>query len=114
TVEGPGDRGPADLEVMRLLAALVAVLWLASCGGEPAREWPAPSPALWEVSDPQGARGWLFGTIHALPDGADWRTPALEAALDRAKLLVVEVSNLGHAEMASQAFTAFAAGRGLP
>lgn len=98
----------------RLLAALVAVLWLASCRGEPAHEWPSPSPALWEVSNPQGARGWLFGTIHALPDGVNWRTPALEAALDRAELLVVEVSNLGDAEMASQTFTAFAAGRGLP
>ena len=99
---------------MRLLAALVAVLWLASCGGEPAREWPAPSPALWEVSGPQGEKGWLFGTIHAFPDGAEWRTPLFEAAIGQAGLLVVEVSNLGDAEVASQAFTAFAAGRELP
>src|SRR5690606_31572100 len=114
TVEGPGDRGPTDLEVIRLLTALVAVLWLSGCGGEPAHEWPEPSPALWEVSNPQGAKGWLFGTIHALPDGANWRTPTLDTALEQADLLVVEVSNLGDAEMASQAFTAFAAGRGLP
>ena len=100
--------------MIRLLTALVAVLWLSGCGGEPAHEWPEPSPALWEVSNPQGAKGWLFGTIHALPDGANWRTPTLDTALEQADLLVVEVSNLGDAEMASQAFTAFAAGRGLP
>ena len=87
--------------MIRLLTALVAVLWLSGCGGEPAHEWPEPSPALWEVSNPQGAKGWLFGTIHTLPDGADWRTPTLDTALEQA-------------DLASQAFTAFAAGRGLP
>src|SRR5690606_3607093 len=97
-----------------LLATLAAALWLASCSGEPERNWPEASPALWEVAGPQGEKGWLFGTIHALPDGAEWRTPLFEAAIGQAGLLVVEVSNLGDAEVASQAFTAFAAGRELP
>ena len=99
--------------MIRALAALVAALWLASCG-EPARDWPEPSPALWEVSGAQGEKGWLFGTIHALPDGADWRTPLLDSVLAQTGVLVVEVFNLGDADVASQAFTAFAAGRGLP
>lgn len=99
--------------MIRKLAALAALAWLAACG-EPAHDWPDPSPALWEVSGPAGEQGWLFGTIHALPDGVAWRTPTIDAVLDQASVLVVEVSNLGDAEAASQAFTAFAAGRELP
>lgn len=99
--------------MIRKLAAPAALAWLAACG-EPAHDWPDPSPALWEVSGPAGEQGWLFGTIHALPDGVAWRTPTIDAVLDQASVLVVEVSNLGDAEAASQAFTAFAAGRELP
>ncbi len=99
--------------MIRKLAALAALAWLGACG-EPAHDWPDPSPALWEVSGPAGEQAWLFGTIHALPDGVAWRTPAIDAVLDQASVLVVEVSNLGDAEAASQAFTAFAAGRELP
>ena len=79
----------------RILAlALALAAALAACGG-PEEDWPPPSPALWEVSGPDGETGWLFGTIHALPEGVEWETPALEAALDRADALVVEVANLG-------------------
>ncbi len=42
---------------------------------------PLPTPALWQVTAPDGRpAGWLFGTIHALPDGAKWRTPAIDQA----------------------------------
>ena len=41
-------------------------------------------------------------------------TPLLDSVLAQTGVLVVEVSNLGDADVASQAFTAFAAGRGLP
>lgn len=80
--------------IARLLLALAGALALAGCGG-PAREWPEPSPALWAVSGPGGAQGWLFGTIHSLPDGARWRTPAVEEAFAESSLLVVEVAELG-------------------
>lgn len=100
--------------MIRAFLALAGLLWLAACSGEPQREWPDPSPALWEVTGPGEEKGWLFGTIHALPDGAEWRTPAVDAALDQTGLLVVEVTNLGDARGASEAFTAFAAGRDLP
>lgn len=95
------------------LLALAGALGLAACG-EPEREWPAPAPALWEVSDASGPRGWLFGTIHALPDGAEWRTPAVDSAIGDANLLVVEVAGLGDREAAAEAFGAVSTSAGLP
>lgn len=100
--------------MIRVLLALVGSLCLAACSDPPKSDWPEPSPALWEVTGTNEEKGWLFGTIHALPEGAEWRTPTIDAALGEAGLLVVEVSNLGDAPGASQAFTAFAAGRDLP
>lgn len=60
-----------------------------------------------------GARGWLFGTIHALPDGADWQTPALDAALADAGVLVVEVAELGDTAAATRTFEAVSDSPGL-
>src|SRR5690606_6408771 len=78
--QGSRPQGEARLEVIRKLAALAALAWLAACG-EPAHDWPDASPALWDVSGPEGEKRWLFGTIHSLPDGVAWRTPAIEAVL---------------------------------
>lgn len=61
-----------------------------------------------------GTRGWLFGTIHALPDGVEWRTPALDAALGEAGTLVVEVAALGDRDAAADAFAAVSSSPGLP
>jgi uncharacterized protein YbaP (TraB family) len=97
----------------RQLLALAGAVALAACGTSE-RDWPAPSPALWEVTGPDGSHGWLFGTIHALPDGAEWRTPRLDAALDDAGVLVVEVAALGDEAAASEAFEAVASSPGLP
>ena len=73
---------------------LFAALLLAGCNAA-GEEWPAPAPALWQVTAPSGQQGWLFGTVHALPDGAEWRTPALGAALDDAGVLIVEIADPG-------------------
>jgi len=101
--------------VTRRLPALAAALWLASCGGgEPAREWPEPSPALWQVTGGNGEKAWLFGTIHALPDGADWRTPAFERAFADADLVMVEIGDLDDSSAAAKAFDTFAKTQGLP
>ena len=81
---------------MKRALALAATLALAGCGA-PEPEAAPPSPALWEVRDADGPRGWLFGTIHALPDGTEWDTPALDAAMSGAGVLVVEIAALGDA-----------------
>jgi len=98
--------------IVRALA-LAAALLLAGCGA-PQREWPAPSPALWEVVSPEGQRGWLFGTIHALPEGVRWQTPALDDALADSGVLVVEIAQLGDAAKATEAFERYAGGENLP
>jgi uncharacterized protein YbaP (TraB family) len=98
---------------VRWLLALAGALALAACG-EPTRDWPEPSPALWEVTGPGGAEGWLFGTIHSLPEGADWRTAAVDEAFARSNLLVVEVAELGQADEAGAVFRRLSTTPGLP
>lgn len=49
------------------------------------------SPAIWKVDGPHG-RVFLFGSIHILPSGLQWRTPALDAALAEAQQLVFEIN----------------------
>jgi uncharacterized protein YbaP (TraB family) len=96
-----------------LMLALVWALALAGCG-EPARDWPDPRPALWEVTGAGGAHGWLFGTIHSLPEGARWRTAAVDRALAGSGVLVVEIADLGDAQAAKEAFDRLATTPGLP
>jgi len=67
----------------RLLAAAILALLLAL----PA----AAQPSLWHVKGSQG-EAWLFGSIHVLPPGIDWRTPKVEDALANADVFVFEVS----------------------
>jgi len=98
---------------MRWLLALAAALALASCGA-PAHDWPEPSPALWEVSGRNGEKAWLFGTIHALPHGAEWRTPAFERAFAASDMVMVEIGDLGDSSAAAKAFGTFAKTPGLP
>ena len=84
--------------------ALAAALLLASCGP---REQIA-RPALWRVSDAD-TEIWLLGTIHALPPGVEWRTPAVARAIDAADVLVTEIPSADAA-----AFERVAATEGLP
>lgn len=99
----------------RTVFALAALLALAACGKAdppPGFEGP-PSPALFEISSPGGAvEGWLFGTIHSLPDGVAWETETLEDVLAQADLLVVEVRDLDDAAALRETFAerAYAAG----
>lgn len=96
----------------RLLA--LALAWALAACGAPAGDWPPPSPALWEVTGAEGQRGWLFGTIHSLPNGAEWRTPALESVIGQADLLVVELANLGEGGAGARAFAEASTSAGLP
>lgn len=84
--------------IARLLKSFVIAgsLWLSGCGDPfvPESDWPKASPPLWEVTSPAGEVGWVFGTVHALPDDMYWSTPLLDETFDRSGVLVVEVANL--------------------
>jgi len=47
------------------------------------------APALWSVSDAD-TTVYLFGTIHLLPEHYQWRSPALDKAVNQSQELVVE------------------------
>jgi uncharacterized protein YbaP (TraB family) len=51
----------------------------------------APGPALWKVAD-KDTTIYLFGTVHALPDGTEWFKPHVKAAFEASDELVTEIS----------------------
>jgi uncharacterized protein YbaP (TraB family) len=69
-------------------------------------------PPLWHVRDGD-TEIWLLGTIHALPPGVRWATPAVSRAIDGADLLVTEIP-AADPQKAAAMFEEFAAVPGLP
>ncbi|NEX92562.1 TraB/GumN family protein [Caulobacter sp. 17J65-9] len=76
-----------------LLAAGLA-LCLAAFGGSAGAQAPAttPEPALWVVRDADTTI-YLFGTMHLLRASTQWRSAKVDAALDGASRLVMEVAD---------------------
>lgn len=69
------------------LAALgMAVL---AAGASAPAEAKAARPALWKVADADTSI-YLFGTVHLLPSGYQWRTATFDQAANEAGTLVVE------------------------
>jgi uncharacterized protein YbaP (TraB family) len=74
-----------------LAAAFAACLALAeSTSPAFARDTTPDAPAIWKIDGPQGDV-YLFGSVHLLPKDVNWRTPALDAALNDAKVVVFEI-----------------------
>jgi uncharacterized protein YbaP (TraB family) len=81
-------RIPFLCAVLATLAAPAALLWAAPA----ALLWAAPAaaePAIWHVHNAT-TDITLFGTVHALPGGADWLSPRIAARVDAADTLVLE------------------------
>lgn len=72
----------------RLLGAL-GIATITGAALAPQAAAAKPAPALWSVSDAD-TTVYLFGTIHLLPEKYQWRTPALQKAVDGSQELVVE------------------------
>ena len=96
---------------------LAASMMLAACdiGSEPKEDGPPPAPLMYQISNKDGAvEGWMFGTIHALPDNTQWRTEILEGANTEADFLIVEIAELDDNRAISRVYTQLAARPGLP
>lgn len=89
---------------------LAALILLSGCGNvvsDNQKEGAAdkPSPALWLVTNEAGeTEGWLFGTIHALPDDVKWRTETLDKALRQSEALAVEIADLDDQQSLARTF----------
>lgn len=82
--KGPGRR------LVGVLVAAVAGLALSACSaGGASPNWPAPSPALWRIQDADG-EVVLFGSVHLLPPGLQWRSAAFDAAITGADVVYFE------------------------
>ncbi len=93
------------------LALLAAALLTGGCGERegPTEPYPSPTPILYEIVSGDGQiEGWLFGTIHALPAGTEWRTAQIDAIVERADSLVVEAIPPGGGEPGPSAFARLA------
>ncbi|MBO9590845.1 TraB/GumN family protein [Devosia sp.] len=73
--------------VRRSLAVLATTLTFAGSANA--------APAIWKVSDADSSV-WLFGSIHMLPDGMEWRTEIFDNLLDEADRIYFE-TDLGAA-----------------
>lgn len=80
---------------MRLLKYSLAVLSLAFllCGNALAR------PAMWQAKV-GNSTVYLFGTVHLLPNDANWRFPALDQALKQSQSLYIELTDDDQASVA--------------
>lgn len=61
----------------------------------------AKGPALWKIADADTTI-YLFGTVHALPDGIDWYSDDIAAALTSSDTLVTEIPMDKESEAAMQ------------
>lgn len=94
--------------------ALCSLTLVAACGRDDAQPPAAQGgPALWQVQ--RGAlKGWLFGTIHVLPKGVAWQTPALTRAMEQADRLVLEATDLQDEQKTLALFEKMGRTPGLP
>lgn len=74
------------------LAATLSLCALALVAAMPAlaRDAAVATPALWKIDGPNGDV-YLFGSVHLLPKGVNWRTPAIDSALKQAQTVTFEI-----------------------
>jgi len=76
--------------VHALIAAFLTIGLLFTTSAASARDTKPDAPAIWKIDGPKGDI-YLFGSVHLLPKDVNWRTPALDAALNEAQVVVFEI-----------------------
>ncbi|MBU2588443.1 MAG: TraB/GumN family protein, partial [Alphaproteobacteria bacterium] len=98
------------------MLAPILLIGLAGCSDAPTEEadGPPPNPLLYEIASADGTvDGWMLGTIHALPDGTKWRTPAIAVAVHEADFLLVEIAALDNRAALAETFAELGTTPGL-
>jgi uncharacterized protein len=108
-----GEQFYRYVAVMKQFARFIAPFALAIAGTAQAAPTPPAKPALWVLSD-EDTKIYLFGTVHVLPKGYQWRTPPLDAAMAESKELVLEVADLDDDAQTAGTFMSLAMSPGLP
>jgi uncharacterized protein YbaP (TraB family) len=99
------------MKIPALSAALAALLCASAlAAATPVRH---ARPALWKLADADTTI-YLFGTIHALPDGIDWRDRRIDAALGASQELVLEAVFGDDPSATAKALFAMGVKPGLP
>ncbi len=97
--------------------ALAMIMALAGCDdapGDPEADAHPPNPLFYEIASADGAvEGWLLGTVHALPNGIRWRTPAITKVAGEADLLIVEIGKLKGRDVGPSIYVNLAQSPGL-
>jgi uncharacterized protein YbaP (TraB family) len=89
------------------------LLLVAACGREQGPPPVEDGPALLQVQG-HGLDGWLFGTIHVLPRGVDWRTGDIDRAIGDADRLVLESAEIQDSQRTRALFEKMGRSPGLP
>ena len=90
---------------VKIWAALACALLLAACALAPR----AGGPALWRLADAD-SEIYLLGTVHVLPPGLDWKSPAIAAAFKHADTVWFETPT---DDTAGRAIAAIVAEKGV-
>nr|WP_246171589.1 TraB/GumN family protein [Sphingobium limneticum] len=102
------------MRIATRLLALFALTLVAACGqdSKPVAKVEG-GPALWQVQRGE-LNGWLFGTIHVLPKGVAWDTPAIKEAMGASDRLILEAADLQDEQKTLGLFEKMGRSPGLP
>ena len=105
---------PLVLSLSKHARCAIVLLAALCCACDGRNSAPEPSPAVWEVTGPDGAQAYIFGTVHALPDGLEWKTPSIDAAVRKSDSLVLEIVDPADEAAARATFSRLANTPGQP
>lgn len=78
------------MRFLRGLGPALALMLAMPAAAEEAPRTATPRPAIWLLQDAD-TKIYLFGTVHILPPGLNWRSPALERVIGESDELVLEI-----------------------